>query len=589
MIRIENLVHKYTVWESETSKSQRTVLDGISFDIPSGQFLAILGPNGCGKSTLAKHLNVLLLPAEGTVWIDGKNTADVEKLWEIRKQVGMVFQNPDNQIIGTSVEEDTAFGPENQQVPPEEIRQRVESSLSAVKLLHKRKVSPSRLSGGQKQRVAIAGTIAANASCIVLDEPTAMLDPNSRRDVMELVRHLNKEKGIAVILITHHTDEVVDADSIILMEKGKIVKQGTPKEIFSDLELLQRVKMDTPQVTALADRLAQNGMPIKTPVLHDEELAEQLETILPKSATAVEAEIIPDVKNSFAPILAVRNVGYTYGKKTANECPVLTDISFDICPGACIGLIGASGSGKTTLIKQLNGLLKADSGDILFDGKSIYSKKYNLTALRKEVGLVFQYPEHQLFGQTVLADACFGPKNLGMSKEEAEASAKKMLELVGIGEEYYYVSPLEMSGGQKRRVAIAGVLAMNPRVLILDEPAAGLDPETKRMIFDLLTKIKQELGLAIVLVSHHMEDVAEYADKVLVLNKGYLEITGTPEEVFRQADRLTEIGIGIPQITAFTKTLMDRGFPLPHAAVTVEQAERMILKLAKMGGTTDVS
>jgi energy-coupling factor transport system ATP-binding protein len=202
---------------------------------------------------------------------------------------------------------------------------------------------------------------------------------------------------------------------------------------------------------------------------------------------------------------------------------------------------------------------------------------------------VFQYPEHQLFGQTVLADACFGPKNLGMSKEEAEASAKKMLELVGIGEEYYYVSPLEMSGGQKRRVAIAGVLAMNPRILILDEPAAGLDPETKHMVFDLLTKIKRELGLAIVLVSHHMEDVAEYADKVLVLNKGRLEMTGTPEEVFRQADRLTEIGIGIPQITAFTKILMDRDFPLPHAAVTVEQAEQMILNLAKVGGTADVS
>ena len=270
--------------------------------------------------------------------------------------------------------------------------------------------------------------------------------------------------------------------------------------------------------------------------------------------------------------------------RSANECAVLKDISFNIYPGECVGLIGASGSGKTTLIKHLNGLLKANSGDILFDGKSIYAKKFNLTGLRKEVGLVFQYPEHQLFGQTVLADACFGPKNLGMSKEEAEASAKRMLELVGIGEEYYYVSPLEMSGGQKRRVAIAGVLAMNPRVLILDEPAAGLDPETKHMVFDLLTKIKQELGLAIVLVSHHMEDVAEYADKVLVLNRGELEITGTPEEVFRQADRLKEIGIGIPQITSFTKSLMEQGIPLPHAAVTVDQAEQMILALTGKEG-----
>ena len=584
MIRIENLVHKYTVWESETSKSKKTVLDGISFDIPSGQFLAILGPNGCGKSTLAKHLNVLLLPAEGTVWVDGKNTADVEKLWEIRKQVGMVFQNPDNQIIGTSVEEDTAFGPENQMIPSEEIRQRVEHSLSAVRLLHKRKVSPSRLSGGQKQRVGIAGTIAANASCIVLDEPTAMLDPNSRRDVMELVRHLNKEKGIAVILITHHTDEVVDVDSIILMEKGKIVKQGTPREIFSDLELLKRVKMDTPQVTALADRLASHGLAVKTPVLYDEELSSQLLEILPKKAAAAACEESASAENTANPILEVKNIGYTYGRKTANECAVLKDISFNIYPGECVGLIGASGSGKTTLIKHLNGLLKANSGDILFDGKSIYAQKFNLTGLRKEVGLVFQYPEHQLFGQTVLADACFGPKNLGMSKEEAEASAKRMLELVGIGEEYYYVSPLEMSGGQKRRVAIAGVLAMNPRVLILDEPAAGLDPETKHMVFDLLTKIKQELGLAIVLVSHHMEDVAEYADKVLVLNRGELEITGTPEEVFRQADRLKEIGIGIPQITSFTKSLMEQGIPLPHAAVTVDQAEQMILALTGKEG-----
>ena len=583
MIRIENLVHQYTVWESETEKSKKTVLDGISVDIPSGQFLAILGPNGCGKSTLAKHLNVLLLPAEGTVWIDGKNTADVEKLWQIRKEVGMVFQNPDNQIVGTSVEEDIAFGPENHKVPSQEIRERVTFSLNAVNLLHKRKVSPSRLSGGQKQRVAVAGTIAANASCIVLYEPTAMLDPNSRRDVMELVRFLNKEKGITVVLITHHTDEVVDADSIMLMEKGKLVAQGTPMEIFSNLELLKKVKMDTPQVTDLAARLVEKGLPLQIPILHEAELVRQLSAILPKGA-AVSAKVQKSVAEKAAPILEAKNISYTYGRKTANECKVLENISFDIRPGECVGLIGASGSGKTTLIKHLNGLLKANSGDILYEGKSIYTKKYDITSLRKNVGLVFQYPEHQLFGQTVLKDVCFGPLNLGMTREEAEASAKKSMEVVGIGPEYYYVSPLEMSGGQKRRVAIAGVLAMNPKVLILDEPAAGLDPETKHMVFDLLTKIKQELNVALVLVSHHMEDVAEYADNVFVLNKGSLAMTGTPEEIFRETEKLREMGIGVPQITAATQALMDAGIGLPHPAVTVDQAEQMLLALYEKGG-----
>ena len=583
MIRIENLVHQYTVWESETEKSKKTVLDGISVDIPSGQFLAILGPNGCGKSTLAKHLNVLLLPAEGTVWIDGKNTADVEKLWQIRKEVGMVFQNPDNQIIGTSVEEDIAFGPENHMVPSQEIRERVTFSLNAVNLLHKRKVSPSRLSGGQKQRVAVAGTIAANASCIVLDEPTAMLDPNSRRDVMELVRFLNKEKGITVVLITHHTDEVVDADSIMLMEKGKLVAQGTPMEIFSNLDLLKKVKMDTPQVTDLAARLVEKGLPLQIPILHEAELVRQLSAILPKGA-AVFAEVQKSVAEKAAPILEAKNISYTYGRKTANECKVLENISFDIRPGECVGLIGASGSGKTTLIKHLNGLLKANSGDILYEGKSIYTKKYDITSLRKNVGLVFQYPEHQLFGQTVLKDVCFGPMNLGMTREEAETSAKKSMEVVGIGPEYYYVSPLEMSGGQKRRVAIAGVLAMNPKVLILDEPAAGLDPETKHMVFDLLTKIKQELNVALVLVSHHMKDVAEYADNVFVLNKGSLAMTGTPEEIFRETEKLREMGIGVPQITSATQALMDAGIGLPHPAVTVDQAEQMLLALYVKGG-----
>ena len=280
-------------------------------------------------------------------------------------------------------------------------------------------------------------------------------------------------------------------------------------------------------------------------------------------------------------MMQVKNLTFTYGKRTANECKVLDNISFEIRKGEFIGLIGSSGSGKTTLIKHLNGLLKADSGDILFNGLSIYDKKYVLSKLRKEVGLVFQYPEQQLFKNTVIADVSFGPLNMGMSHEEAEESARKSLELVGIDVSYYYVSPLELSGGQKRYVAIAGVLAMNPQILVMDEPAAGLDPGTRRSIYQLVEKIKKERNIAVVLVSHHMEDVAEYADRVFVLHDHKLVREGTVKEVFSQIDYLNSIGIGVPQITNVTENLRLKGFPIEHAAITVDEAENMILEVLK--------
>ena len=264
MIKIENLVHKYTIWKDENIKSEKTVLDGISLDIPSGQFVAILGPNGSGKSTLAKHLNVLLLPNEGTVWIDGKDTHAKERLWEIRSQVGMVFQNPDNQIIGTSVEEDVAFGPENKNIEPEKIRKIVETVLRKVKLWDRRKASPSRLSGGQKQRLATADALAGLQACLVLDEPTAMLDPDSRKEEM------------TIILITHHTDEVVDADRIVLMKDGKIIGDDIPKKIFADYELLKKAKMDIPPVVELGMRLEKQQIGLEGPVLQEQEMIEKI-------------------------------------------------------------------------------------------------------------------------------------------------------------------------------------------------------------------------------------------------------------------------------------------------------------------------
>ena len=276
MIKIENLVHKYTIWKDENIKSEKTVLDGISLDIPSGQFVAILGPNGSGKSTLAKHLNVLLLPNEGTVWIDGKDTHAKERLWEIRSQVGMVFQNPDNQIIGTSVEEDVAFGPENKNIEPEKIRKIVETVLRKVKLWDRRKASPSILSGGQKQRLATADALAGLPACLVLDEPTAMLDPDSRKEVINIVKELNRKEGMTIILITHHTDEVVDADRIVLMKDGKIIGDVIPKKIFADYELLKKAKMDIPPVVELGMRLEKQQIGLEGPVLQEQEMIEKI-------------------------------------------------------------------------------------------------------------------------------------------------------------------------------------------------------------------------------------------------------------------------------------------------------------------------
>ncbi len=277
MIRAEKLVFEYDKRDEDGNViGSRRAIDGVDIDIPQGSFVAVLGHNGSGKSTLAKHMNAILVPTDGTMWVDGKDTKDLEKLWEIRQSAGMVFQNPDNQIIGTVVEEDVGFGPENLGVPTKEIWKRVEDSLRAVGMLDRRKDSPNKLSGGQKQRVAIAGVIAMEPKCIVLDEPTAMLDPNGRKEVISAVEKLRREKNVTVILITHYMEEVVDADQVFVMDDGRIVMHGTPREIFSRVDELKKYRMDVPQVTMLADELICRGVDLPKGILRREELVEAL-------------------------------------------------------------------------------------------------------------------------------------------------------------------------------------------------------------------------------------------------------------------------------------------------------------------------
>jgi energy-coupling factor transport system ATP-binding protein len=559
-------------------------VDGVDMDIERGTFLAILGRNGSGKSTLAKHINALLFPTEGTIWVEDIDTKDEDRLLDVRQTAGMVFQNPDNQIIATVVEEDVGFGPENMGVPTKEIWERVDECLTAVGMAAYRKSSPDRLSGGQKQRVAIAGVMAMRPKCIILDEPTAMLDPNGRKDVIRIAHELNRELGITIILITHYMEETVDADEIMVMDSGKVRMSGTLREIFSRVEELKALHLDVPQVTELSYRLRKRGMELPACLLTLPEFEKAMKDIPHAKGGGRTAAVEGSHDSADAAersgseaIIELKNVNYIYNPGTPMERYALTDVSLAVYKEDFIGVIGHTGSGKSTLVQHLDGLLKATSGDVLFHGRSIYSAGFDMKDLRSKVVLVFQYPEHQLFEADVLSDVCFGPKNLGMSQEEAVASAKEALRLVGVAEDNFSRSPFELSGGQKRRVAIAGALAMHPEVLVLDEPTAGLDPGGRDEILDTIAKLHREKDMAVVLVSHSMEDVATYADRLVVVNDGGILFDDTPRSVFRHTEELERIGLSAPQVTYINRALIEDGWGIRDDLTTLDEAEEAII------------
>ena len=656
-IEIKDCTYEYVRRdENDEVVEKLSAISHLNFTIEEGSFVCVLGHNGSGKSTLAKLFNALQIPTEGCVIISGMDSREEANVFPIREKVGMVFQNPDNQIIASVVEEDVGFGPENIGVPTEEIWKRVADALEAVNMEAYRLKSPNHLSGGQKQRVAIAGTLAMEPKTIVLDEPTAMLDPSGRAEVIRSIRELNQKKGITIILITHYMEETVDADRIILMDQGKLVLDGTPKEIFSKVEELKSLRMDVPLITDLAHELRLSGMPVSDGILKEEELVEELLSIFGEDsfvegiekgqkeeepegesdrvASAVtensiekgfgevadqtaatvseEAEIEKENKTKKETekdfILKVDNLSCIYQKGTAMESYALKDIHLSIKRGSFSALIGHTGSGKSTLLQHFNGLIKPETGEIsvhfrknpalilqdkgflFWKGKkrrvekegvlSFREEGFDFQGLRFKVGLVFQYPEYQLFEETVFEDVLFGPKNQGLSLEEARKEAEEALRSMGVEEALWQKSPFELSGGQKRRVAIAGVLAMEPELLILDEPTAGLDPAGREELFQVIAHLQERYAMTILLVSHSMDDVARYAEEVFVLNQGECIRQGSPEEVFSHKKEMEELGLGLPQIRAFLYSLEEKGLSFPKKN-TVEEAKAMILSAYK--------
>ena len=592
IVSTDNLIYEYVRHDENGEKiGEKRAIDRVSLNVEKGQFIAILGHNGSGKSTLAKQLNALLCPTGGTVLICGMDTKDENLSWDIRKKAGMVFQNPDNQIIATIVEDDVAFGPENLGVEPDEIASRVERSLRAVGMYDFRKDSPNKLSGGQKQRVAVAGIMAMKPECIILDEPTAMLDPNGRQEVLSTVHRLNREEQITVIHITHYMNEVTDADYVFVMDHGKIALQGTPKEVFSRTETMNELGLDAPQATILAYKLRKAGIPLPKDILSVEDFTEAYRA-LPEayraknpyeSMTCEEEESFTALANDEAPLLELRNVDYVYSPKTAFEKYAVKNVSLQIRKGEFVCLIGHTGSGKSTLIQLMNGLEKPTSGQIFFQGEDIHKDKYDRRALRSKVGLVFQYPEHQLFETTILKDVCFGPKNQGLSEQEQLERAREALRLVNVDEELWNDSPLELSGGQKRRVAIAGVLAMHPELLILDEPTAGLDPKGRDEILSEIDRIHREAGITVVLVSHSMEDVARYANWVHVMDHGELLFAGKTSSVFAHVEELEQIGLAAPQVTYIVRKLFEPKERPAKELITVDEVCEALLRTERSG------
>ncbi len=573
-------------------------LDGIDLNIEDGEFFCILGGNGSGKSTFAKHLNALLQPDAGTVCINGMDASDPELVYDIRSTAGMVFQNPDDQLVATLVEDDVAFGPENLGVESPLIAQRVREALKGVGLVGFERRETHALSGGQKQRVALAGVLAMEPRVLILDEASSMLDPRGRKGLMKVCRALH-DRGMTIVMITHFMEEAAEADRVAVFRAGRVAMLGAPEEILTRADELAQLNLDMPASCSLGRALRAKGVPVCAQVREADMVAEIAQVYAERSGADVagrpsasdsrvldHASSAADGMVASEPVIEISHLSHSYSlsarerrrwrKRSTtvgasdkqalwgndpNSPWALRDVSLTVRRGEFLGLAGHTGSGKSTLVQHLNGLIRPQEGSVCALGLDLSSKK-GATAVKAKVGVVFQYPERQLFAETVAQDVAFGPRNLGLPQDEvvrrvATSLARVGLDLAAIGDK----SPFELSGGQRRRVAFAGVLAMEPEVLVLDEPMAGLDPAARSDFLELIDRLHRD-GLTVVMVSHSMDDLANCCDRIVVMNEGAVFADGTPAQVFAHANELKSIGLGVPAAQRMALSLVQAGVPL---------------------------
>ncbi len=530
------------------------VIRNLSLTLRQGEFTVLTGSNGSGKSTLLRLINGLLIPDSGSVITSGLDTSRRENLREIRRKTGMVFQEPENQLTATIAEEDVAFGPENLAFPPEEMNRAVAEALELTGLAPYRKRSTSALSAGQLQRLALAGVLAMSPECLLLDEPTSMLNPRARRRFLELILNLNREKGITVVMASHHEEEILAASRMIIMEEGRIVRDGRPEELFLE-ESLDRWGL-VPPPALRASRLIRGDLR-DFPLLTDEkalarELAGRDRALFlrlgenfPLSADPV---IPPGAGN---PVIQVSRLTHDYRKGSEGRTRALEEVSLTLGKGETAVLIGTTGSGKSTLLQHLNGLLLPDGGEVRLMGYGPLGKDTpdsEAILIRRKIGLVMQRPEKQLFERFVGDDVAFAPRQMGLKGKELARRVRDAMDLVGLPFAAFRDRPIyALSGGEKRKAALAGVLAMKGEVLLLDEPSAGLDPLSREELHAILRDL-QGKGVSLVIATHDMDEAALLAHKILLMNGGRVILSGSPGEVFSQGKILAESGLEAPFI-----------------------------------------
>ena len=598
-ISVQDVTFTYGSEGADVSAPAEPAVENLSLEIERGSYTAILGANGSGKSTLAKLIDVIEVPDSGRIVVFGKDTADDSVFWQIREKSACVFQNPDNQIVGTIVEEDVAFGPENLGIKLPELRERVDQALKDVGIYELRLREAASLSGGQKQKLAIAGALAMRPEILILDEATAMLDPRSRDEFLAVCEEMRHKNGLTLITITHDMSEAMRCGRVIVMSKGSKATEGTPAKIFADISL-EQYGLRRPVIIKFAYEIARlAGVTLTEEDLTGEaRLREKLVKIL-TSIDLAKADIPEDKAGdeNTEPKRKIMSVKDLFSSYDGGRSFALKNINLDVYEGEILGIVGESGCGKTTLISHMNSILKPSSGDIEVypeEGVTLRcSQKKDVQQIRQSVGLVFQYPEYQLFEETVYKDICYGLRKMKLTADEQKDRAVKAAKSVGLEKDVLRRNPFELSGGQKRRAAMAGVLAMRPKILVLDEPASGLDPVGREEMFALIKSLRAH-GTTIIIVSHNMDEAAAYCDRIFCIRNGEAVTAETPDKLFADAERTAKIGIDQPKITKFSSLLKQDilkripGVVFEKAKFEPEEEARAVYRAVLKAGHEDV-